>query len=441
MPVTFPVSIPGSPNAYACFSNWPAGMSTGTYQGTITGLTSGTIWTAGFSPLIQIIFTLSQYPSSQTYSRFYISGVTTSNFLIGETIQVSNWPIYPGGKDINGYYYLYTKLIQSTSLNTYSMLHEIRCLTATKPVSNNTIYNYTNQPTGNAIFGKSWIYSTANNTWNSLNVPVGTIMLYTGFTAPNGWVLCNGTNYSTTTYQALYNSLSIQFNATLKSSNFLSQVSSLAGLYIGMPIRGSFYTNGGTIINLGTNTTDGNFITLSSSLSGGLGTTSSFSAVPFGFTTSTTFSVPDFRSKTQIGNGTGTGLTTRNTGQTGGEENNTINSLTMASHDHSVSESSHNHSGSTQVESNTHYHKSYMRGSGQEAGGYGAVITGGFQNRIIVSGNPWDYPGYQQASTQHTHSFTTNNSTLYSTNVGTTGSGSSHNNMQPFLPLNYIIKY
>lgn len=434
MPVIFPRQ-----GSSVCFSSWPNGggsYTSGAY-GTVIGQTSGTNWTASPGLYTNISFQL--LPQPQFHSLFYRNYTTSTPFIIGEIVTISGTQeAYIPGQ------YRITAKTNATFSNIYGpfsvVLHRIECLQSNQP-SNNTIYDYINQPTSNATFSKSWIYSATNNTWNSLGLPVGSVIAYSGFSAPNGWALCDGTQYSTTTYQALYNSLSIQLTATLKSSNVLSQVSSLAGLYVGMPIRGSFYTNGGTITNLGNNTTDGNFIVLSSNLTGGLGTVGSFFALPFGFTSTTTFSVPDFRSKTQIGSGTGNGLTIRNTGVTGGEETNAINSLTMASHNHSINQTAHSHSGSTQVESNTHYHASSMRYSGQEAGGYGLVGSALFGNRVIVTGNPWDYPGFQPASAQHTHSFSTNNNVLSNTNIGTAGSSNSHNNMQPFLPLNYIIKY
>ena len=85
----------------------------------------------------------------------------------------------------------------------------------------------------------------------------------------------------------------------------------------------------------------------------------------------------------QVMVGAGTGYTA---GATGGATTVTLSEAQMPSHRH-----------------NTGYHY-----SGQEAGGYGATITGGFQNRLIVTG-PVD------------------NATLY------TGESQPHSNMQPYI--------
>ncbi len=94
---------------------------------------------------------------------------------------------------------------------------------------------------------------------------------------------------------------------------------------------------------------------------------------------------PDIRGRVIVGAGQGNGLTTRNTGETGGEEQ----------HKLTVDEiPSHNHSGIAGAE-------------GSKAG----------------MNNEWAYhnAGYQA--------------------IGNTGGDQPHNNMQPFYVLNYIIKY
>ena len=48
------------------------------------------------------------------------------------------------------------------------------------------------------------------------------------------------------------------------------------------------------------------------------------------------FTVPDLRGRTIVGVGSGSGLTTRNTGDTGGEETHQLSTSELASHSHSV---------------------------------------------------------------------------------------------------------
>ena len=46
--------------------------------------------------------------------------------------------------------------------------------------------------------------AAGNHTHSDLGAPVGSIMIWAGSTAPSGWLLCDGTAYSTATYSALY---------------------------------------------------------------------------------------------------------------------------------------------------------------------------------------------------------------------------------------------
>lgn len=101
---------------------------------------------------------------------------------------------------------------------------------------------------------------------------------------------------------------------------------------------------------------------------------------------STTFNVPDFRGRAPIGVGQGTGLTNRALAATGGEEEHDLISDEMPAHTHTVPFST--------------------------GGGATLSITG-------------------TGSTEGT----TDNETTSST-----GSGNGHNNMQPFLAINFIIK-
>jgi microcystin-dependent protein len=297
----------------------------------------------------------------------------------------------------------------------------------------NQIYNYTGG--ADVRFNKSYIYNSTG--WEEIIIPIGAIQSFVGFSAPNGFLLCDGTAYSRATYAALFSILSISQTGNTTSGNpTITNIPSTTNMDVGMPISGTNIQSGTTISTVNSSTS----ITMSKNATAN-GTGISFVVAPYGIGDgSTTFNAPDLRGRAGIGAGTGSGLTKRILGVTGGEENVTLTLSQMPSHNHSFTDYGHSHSGNTGVESNTHYHPSYMRVTSQEAGGYGLTITGGFQNRVIVSGNSYDYPGYQPASAQHTHSFTTNSASANIT-INYAGSGSGHNNMQPFLPLNFIIKY
>jgi len=57
---------------------------------------------------------------------------------------------------------------------------------------------------------------------------------------------------------------------------------------------------------------------------------------PFFITDADNFTVPDLRGRTVIGVGSGSGLTTRNVGDSGGEENHQLTTSELASHTHSI---------------------------------------------------------------------------------------------------------
>lgn len=89
------------------------------------------------------------------------------------------------------------------------------------------------------------------NVLNSLRVPVGVVQAYTGITAPNGWLLCDGRAISRTTYAELFAVVGTRFGNGDGSTTF--NVPNLTDKFIeggtvgtvkeaGLPnITGSFY--------------------------------------------------------------------------------------------------------------------------------------------------------------------------------------------------------
>jgi microcystin-dependent protein len=147
---------------------------------------------------------------------------------------------------------------------------------------------------------------------------------------------------------------------------------------------------------------------------------------------STTFNLPDIRGRIAAGKdnmgGTaanrltaaGSGITGTTLGVAGGTETHTLTTAQSPAH---------THGGSTGTVSADHGHTTQITYSTLAAGGfYALVYSGGGWNA-----NPLGTQGHPSGGidTNHTHAFTTD---------GGTGSGTAHNNTQPTIVLNYIIK-
>ena len=107
---------------------------------------------------------------------------------------------------------------------------------------------------------------------------------------------------------------------------------------------------------------------------------------------STTFNLPNLAGRVVVGQGSGSGLTPRSMGATGGAETHTLTSQEMPSHTHTVA--------------NT-------------------VQITGFNTLTEADNSP------NELDLVHSQSTTSSSA----------GDGEAHNNMQPFAVLNYIIKY
>jgi microcystin-dependent protein len=139
-----------------------------------------------------------------------------------------------------------------------------------------------------------------------------------------------------------------------------------------------------------------------------------------------TFNVPDMRARAPVGSGTGgEGLTARPLAAIGGAETVTLTSDQMPGHTHTGTTSSDG------IHSHTH-------NANGGYGGYG-LVTANNTNTVTSADasenelNVWTNPIALAInnSSAHTHTFTT----------ASTGGGGAHDNMQPFIVVNYIIKY
>jgi microcystin-dependent protein len=245
-------------------------------------------------------------------------------------------------------------------------------------------------------------------------VPVGTVVAFAGSSAPEGWLLCDGSAVSRSTYANLWVTLS------------------------------STYGNG-----------DG----------------------------ATTFNLPNAKGRSVVGAGTGLGLTARTVADTGGAESvtltgaqsgtsahgheNTISASTgtvSADHAHNAN---HGHTASSGGQSATHNHfigshsHSYKTASTATAGTNRAILTGtgsgattGGINDESIAQAGYTYEsngGHTHSITVDANNFNTGGITVNHTHAVTVAGGvststaadasSAHQNMMPFLVLNYIIKY
>jgi len=161
-------------------------------------------------------------------------------------------------------------------------------------------------------------------------IPPGTIVEYGGSTAPDEWLMCDGSAVSRADYAALFTAIGTAFGP-------------------------------------------------------GDGTT--------------TFNVPDLRGRVAIGSGSGSGLSTYAIGDTGGEETHTLTTGEIAAH-------SHTDIGHTHTEGNA-------------APSLGAAITG----VPVPSAVP-----------------TIGITGVGNANIQNAGGGGAHNNLQPYLATNHLIK-
>jgi microcystin-dependent protein len=113
---------------------------------------------------------------------------------------------------------------------------------------------------------------------------------------------------------------------------------------------------------------------------------------------STTFNLPNLSGRTIVGQGSGAGLTSRAMGATGGEETHTLTTGEMPSHTHT---------------------------SNAVGGTVGLIKADGQNTAVNVDASAVE-PNIYAAPV--------------ALSINNAGSGTAHNNMQPFAVLNYIIK-
>lgn len=156
----------------------------------------------------------------------------------------------------------------------------------------------------------------------------------------------------------------------------------------------------------------------------------------------TTFNLPNLKGRVPVG------LDSAQTefdvlGEASGQKTHTLTSSEMPSHTHTQTvhthtAGAHTHTGSTGIGTGVFYLRAGA-GSSSAPDRLTGYNSGSAETNIAGGANSSLFPG-----AEHTHSLTTNTGTG---NVGdttavnaNTGGGTAHNNLQPYLTLNFIIK-
>jgi len=247
----------------------------------------------------------------------------------------------------------------------------------------------------------------------SQSAPTGIIIMYPSTTAPTGWLVCDGSAVSRTTYANLFNTIApskgtVTFNTTTDLCTITTH-GFIANDAVYFTTTGTLPTNltANTIyyvISSGLTANDfqvattrgGGAINLAGSPSG----THTCFFCPYGLGNgSTTFNVPDLRARAALGKGTNVSLGQTSIGLTGGVS--TANSATQSV--------GHTHSGNTGGSSSGHAHNA-NKNKNNTANSSGVTVN-------------------------HTHAFNTN-----SDSASHSHSLSSHTHTMPTLALNNMIR-
>jgi microcystin-dependent protein len=277
--------------------------------------------------------------------------------------------------------------------------------------------------------------------------PIGEVTAFAGGSAPTGWLLCDGSAVSRTTYANLFAVCSTTYGVGDGSATF--NVPNLAGRSV--VGAGTGYGNG--ISNSGatsyvTTSASGSVGVATIGVAAGHGIVAGNTIVVAGVTpsgyngtytvtsvtsTSVSYTNATTGSQTVAGTISPSVLTSRTRGSWFGDERLALHTHTMGNHTHSISGSGTTSAAGNHAHNVSDSYAVFSNNGNQLASGsfYGRFsFSNADQNRVT------DYPG------DHQHSFSfSGTSGVPSSNTTDSGGTGAQENIMPSLVLNYIIKY
>lgn len=252
-----------------------------------------------------------------------------------------------------------------------------------------------------------------NETIKETGVPTGSVTPFAGQSAPSGWLLCNGAAVSRTTYAALYAIIGTTYGSGNGSNTF------------NLPdLQGRFP----------------------------LGANSTYARGAKGGEETHILTVDEMPSHTHTqnahnhsasGSSASAGAHTHTlTVNSGGSHNHTASSGSNGSHAHDIIIYGYGRSASLNSGSDSSYRIQYDASTANYSSGRFYTQTSGSHTHSVTvnSGGSHSHTGSAQSAGAHSHTITVSVSSTTATNQNT-GGGKSHNNMPPYLAMNYIIKY